>query len=327
MTLPLRAGLAAALSLLAAPVFVSPASAHAVLAVTQASPNQGYRGVVQIGHGCDGRATTAVTVTIPEGVIAAKPMPKPGWQLATVKGAYARAYPSYHGTVAEGVKEITWKAGSLPDDQYDEFVFQARITDAFAPGATVYFPVRQDCDGAVADWREVPAAGQSARDLRSPAPGVRIVAAAGPAPAASTGAVVKAGDLTIASPWIRATPGGAKVAGGYLQVTNTGTEPDRLVSAAIPLAARAEVHQMSMDNGVAKMAPVEAGLVIKPGETVVLKPGGYHLMFMDLKGPVKAGDAIEGSLTFARAGTVPVRFAVGAIGASAPEAGGGHQHH
>jgi copper(I)-binding protein len=75
------------------------------------------------------------------------------------------------------------------------------------------------------------------------------------------------------------------------------------------------------------MAPVEAGLVIKPGETVVLKPGGYHLMFMDLKGPVKAGDTLEGSLTFARAGTVPVRFAVGAIGAAGPDAGGGHHHH
>ncbi|KMO31800.1 DUF1775 domain-containing protein [Methylobacterium aquaticum] len=320
MFLPLRAGLAAALSLAAAPAF-----AHAVLAVTQASPNQTYRGVVQIGHGCDGKATTGITVTIPEGVIAAKPMPKAGWQLSTVKGAYARAYPSYHGTVAEGVKTITWTGGALPDDQYDEFVFQARLTDAVAPGGTVYFPVRQDCDGAVADWSQVPAAGQSARDLKSPAPGVRIVAAAA-APAAPASASVKAGDLTIQAPWIRATPGGAKVAGGYLQVTNTGTEPDRLVAASIPLAARAEVHQMAMDKGVAKMAPVEGGLVIKPGETVVLKPGGYHLMFMDLSGPVKAGDTLDGTLTFARAGTVPVRFAVGAIGASAPEAGG-HQHH
>ncbi|KMO44349.1 copper chaperone [Methylobacterium tarhaniae] len=325
MTFPLRAGLAAALSLVAAP-----ALAHAVLAVTQASPNQTYRGVVQIGHGCDGKATTGLTVTIPEGVIAAKPMPKAGWQLTTVKGAYARPYPSHHGAVSEGVKEIAWRGGSLPDDQYDEFVFQARLTDAVAPGGTVYFPVRQECDGAVVDWREVPAPGQSARDLKSPAPGVRIVAAAAAAPAGAApagSASIKAGDLTVTAPWIRATPGGAKVAGGYLQVTNTGKEPDRLVSASIPLAARGEVHQMAMDKGVAKMAPVEAGLVIKPGETVVLKPGGYHLMFMDLTGPVKAGDTLDGTLTFARAGTVPVRFAVGAIGAAAPEAGGGHQHH
>ncbi len=323
MTFSLRAGLAAALSLAAAP-----ALAHAVLAVTQASPNQTYRGVVQIGHGCDGRATKSVTVTIPEGVIAAKPMPKAGWELATAKGPYARAYPSYHGTVAEGVKTITW-TGALPDDQYDEFVFQARLTDAVAPGGTVYFPVRQDCDGAVADWREIPAAGQSARDLKSPAPGVRIVAAATAAPAAAPAAspaTIKAGDLAITAPWIRATPGGAKVAGGYLEVTNTGKEPDRLLSASIPLAARGEVHQMAMDKGVAKMAPVEGGLVVKPGETVALKPGGYHLMFLDLKGPAKAGETLEGTLTFERAGTVPVRFAVGAIGASAPEAGGHHHH-
>lgn len=328
MTFPLRAGLAAALSLVAAP-----ALAHAVLAVTQANTNQTYRGVVQIGHGCDGRATKSVTVTIPEGVIAAKPMPKAGWALATAKGAYARPYPSYHGTVTEGVKTITW-TGALPDDQYDEFVFQAGLTDAVAPGGTVYFPVRQECDGAVADWREVPAAGQSSRDLTSPAPGVRIVAAAAAAPVAAAAgtapaasATVRAGDLAITAPWIRATPGGAKVAGGYLEVTNTGKEPDRLLSASIPLAARGEVHQMSMDKGVAKMAPVEGGLVIKPGETVALKPGGYHLMFLDLKGPAKAGDTLDGTLTFERAGTVPVRFAVGAIGASAPEAGGGHHHH
>lgn len=327
MTIPFRAGLAAALSLVSAPL-AAPALAHAVLAVTQASPNQTYRGVVQIGHGCEGKATTGITVTIPEGVIAAKPMPKAGWQLATVKGAYARPYASHHGAITEGVKEIAWTGGSLADDLYDEFVFQARLTDAVAPGGTVYFPVRQQCDGAVVDWREVPASGQSARDLKSPAPGVRIVAAANTAPAAAAPAgPVKAGDLTIEQPWIRATPGGAKVAGGYLQVTNTGTEPDRLVAASIPLAGRGEVHQMAMDKGVAKMAPVEAGLVIKPGETVTLKPGGYHLMFLDLKGPVKAGDTLEGSLTFARAGTVPVRFSVGAIGASAPEAAGGHQHH
>ncbi|GJD47394.1 hypothetical protein OPKNFCMD_0100 [Methylobacterium crusticola] len=321
---------AAGLALLAAP-----ALAHAVLERTQASPNQSYRGVVQISHGCAGRPTVRVRVTIPEGVVGAKAMPKPGWQLATVKGPYARAYPFYHGEIREGVREITWSGGSLPDDQFDEFVFQARISDAFAPGATVYFPVRQDCDEGAQDWREIPAAGQSARDLEAPAPGLRIVAAAAQAaPAAAAAAQgaaaqapVRAGDLTIEAPWMRATPGGAKVAGGYVRVTNTGREPDRLVAAAIPLAGRGEVHQMSMDNGVMRMAPVEAGLVIKPGETVALKPGGYHLMFMDLKGPVRAGESVDGTLTFARAGTVAVRFQVGAVGAAAPDAAGEPHNH
>ena len=67
----------------------------------EAAPNAAYRGVIQIMHGCDGRPTTRVSVTIPEGVTGAKPMPKPGWTISTVKSAYARAYPSFHGQVSE----------------------------------------------------------------------------------------------------------------------------------------------------------------------------------------------------------------------------------
>ncbi|MGY2051306.1 DUF1775 domain-containing protein [Methylobacterium sp. JK268] len=297
-----------------------PALAHAVLERRQASPNQPYRAVVQIGHGCNGKPTTRVTVTVPEGVVGAKPMPKPGWTLSTVTGPYARAYPHYHGEIREGVKEITWSGGSLPDDQFDEFTFQARISDAFKPGDTVYFPIRQDCSEGSYAWTQIPAAGQDAHALETPAPGVRIVATPGQAAAAPP---IKAGDLTIEGPWLRATPGGAKVAGGYLRVTNTGSAPDRLVGASIPLAARGEVHEMSTANGVMRMAPVEGGLAIKPGETVELKPGGYHLMFMDLSAPVRAGEPVSGTLTFERAGTVPVSFQVGAIGASGP---GGHEH-
>lgn len=303
----------------------SVALAHAALERKEASPNAAYRGVVQIMHGCDGTPTTRVSITIPEGIVGAKPMPKPGWQVATEKGAYARAYQSFHGTVSEGVKTITWSGGSLPDDQIDEFTFFARVSDAFQPGSTVYFPIEQDCAAGSYKWTETPAAGQSARDLKSPAPGVTIVAAAqaaAPAPAS-----VKAGDLSIERPWLRATPAGAKVAGGYVRVTNTGKEPDRLVGATIPFAGRGVVHSMSMEGGIMKMATVEGGLAIKPGETVELKPGGYHLMFEDLTGAPKAGETVQGSLTFERAGTVPVTFTVAPIGAQAPgAAAGGHQH-
>jgi copper(I)-binding protein len=250
-----------------------------------------------------------VKVTVPEGVIGAKPMPKPGWTLETTKGLYAKAYPYFHGNLSEGVKEITWSGGSLPDDQFDEFVFVARITDAFRPGQTVYFPIQQDCAKGGYNWAQIPAAGQDAHALKEPAPGVRLVAAAGTSP------VVTAGALTIQAPWMRATPGGAKVAGGYVRVTNTGKEPDRLVDASIPLATRGEVHSMSVENGVARMAPVEGGLEIKPGETVELKPGGYHLMFMDMKSGLKEGDMVKGTLDFAKAGRVEVTFQVAGIGA------------
>jgi copper(I)-binding protein len=305
----------------------SAAFSHATLERNQASPNASYRGVVQIHHGCKGQPTTRVSVAIPEGVIGAKPMPKPGWQVATERGPYARAYPYFHGDVSEGVKRITWSGGSLADDQVDEFTFLARITDAFAPGSIVYFPVEQDCASGNHRWTEIPAAGSA--NPRSPAPGVTIVA--GPASSPSA----KAADIRVETPWMRATPGGAKVAGGYVRIVNSGAQADRLTGGAVPFAGSVSIHSMSMDGGVMRMVTVEGGLVVKPGETVELKPGGYHLMFEDLKGATpKAGETVEGTLTFERAGTVPVTFTVAPIGASGPDAkpaakpsAGEHQHH
>lgn len=310
----LYAGLALTLSATAA-------LAHVTLERREASPDATYRAVVQVNHGCSGQPTTRVSVTVPEGVIGARPMPKPGWELTTRKGAYARAYPYIHGDVAEGVKTITWSGGSLPDDQVDEFTFMARITDAFAPGSTVYFPVRQDCAGASHDWSEIPSAGQPVRSLKAPAPGVVVVAAtSGPATTGATAPTVKAGGLSIETPWMRATPAGAKVAGGYVRITNTGSVPDRLTGAAIDLAGSAAIHSMTMDGGVMRMAPVDGGLAIAPGQTVELKPGGYHLMFEDLKGAPRVGEPVNGTLTFAQAGTVAVTFAVAPIGAKGPDA-------
>ena len=85
--------------------------------------------------------------------------------------------------------------------------------------------------------------------------------------------------ITLEQPWSRATPAGAKVGGGYLRITNTGPEPDRLVGGTFPLAAKVEVHEMSLEDNVMRMKQVEGGLEIEPGATVELKPGGYHLMF------------------------------------------------
>jgi uncharacterized protein YcnI len=318
MFTPFRCGAlgAAALTLLSA----HGALAHATLGVTQASPNASYRGIVQITHGCEGSPTTRVRVTIPEGIIGARPMPKPGWSLSMTKGPYAKSYPYLHGSLGEGVKEIIWSGGSLPDDQFDEFVFVARITDAFRPGQTVYFPVDQECETGAHHWAEIPAAGQDAHALKDPAPGVKLVAAA-PAQAPA----IKAGSLEIQGPWLRATPGGAKVAGGYLRIMNTGKEPDRLLAAVIPQAGRGEVHAMTQEGGVAKMAPVEGGLTIPPGGTVELKPGGYHLMFMDLASGLKEGETVRATLVFEKAGRVEVAFPVGGIGASGPGAAE-HQH-
>jgi copper(I)-binding protein len=135
-------------------------------------------------------------------------------------------------------------------------------------------------------------------------------------------ATFKLGDLTVASPWTRATPGGSKIAGGYLKITNNGTTADRFVGAKSDVSARVEIHEMSMSDSVMKMRPLANGLEIKPGETVELKSGGYHLMFVDLKQPLKPGDTFKATLQFEKAGPLEVNFnvnALGSTGGSAPQ--------
>jgi periplasmic copper chaperone A len=129
---------------------------------------------------------------------------------------------------------------------------------------------------------------------------------------------VKAGDLVITQAWSRATPGGAKVAGGYLTIENKGTAPDKLIGVSAEIARKVEVHEMATDNGVMKMRPLEKGLAIDPGKTVKLAPGGYHLMMQELRGPLKQGDKVPVTLEFEKAGKVAVSLDVQAIGAQAP---------
>ena len=126
----------------------------------------------------------------------------------------------------------------------------------------------------------------------------------------------KAGTLDVADPWSRATPKGASVAAGYMKISNSGTAPDRLISGSSNVASKFEVHEMTMENGVAKMRPVNGGLEIKPGQTVELKPGSFHIMFGGLKKPLANGDHIKATLMFERAGTLNVEFDVHEMGAS-----------
>lgn len=129
---------------------------------------------------------------------------------------------------------------------------------------------------------------------------------------------VEAGDLVITRAWTRQAPPGARVGGGYLSVTNRGDRPDRLVGGAAAFAGRVEIHEMSVTDGVMRMAPVEGGLEIAPGETVELKPGGFHVMFMDVKESPRAGDTVPVTLSFQRAGDVTVSMPVAPIGATSP---------
>jgi copper(I)-binding protein len=132
------------------------------------------------------------------------------------------------------------------------------------------------------------------------------------------------GSLKIGHPWARATPRGATVAGGYVKITNNGPAPDRLIGGSATFAGRFEIHEMSEQGGVMKMRHLPKGIEIKPGETVELKPGSFHLMFMDLRQPLVKDQKPrpKGTLVFEKAGTIEIEYAVEAVGGSP----GGHHH-
>lgn len=136
----------------------------------------------------------------------------------------------------------------------------------------------------------------------------------------------KVGQLVIEAPWARATPGGAQVGGAYLKITNTGAETDRLIGGSLPIAAAVEVHEMSMTDGVMRMRKLDKGLEIKPGQTVELKPGGYHLMFTGLREGLKQGQPVKGTLQFEKAGSVEVEYRVAPIGAQSGDPAKKQQH-
>jgi len=165
--------LSAALALIAVP-----ALAHVSLETQSAPVGSTYKAVLRVPHGCKGAATIKVRVQIPEGVIAVKPMPKPGWTLETVKGKFEKSYDYYGTPTAEGVKEVAWTGGKLLDEHYDEFVLRGYLTKDLKADTTLYVPVVQECEGGgVERWIEIPAAGKSADDYKYPAPGVKLTPA------------------------------------------------------------------------------------------------------------------------------------------------------
>jgi len=131
------------------------------------------------------------------------------------------------------------------------------------------------------------------------------------------------GSIHITQPWARATPKGAKSGAGYMTITNKGTTADRVNCVSSDASAQCQIHSMTMEGGVMKMRPVEGGLEIKPGETVTLAPGGFHVMLVTLKHPLETGQTVKATLKFEKAGTVDVEYSVVAIGAPAPGAAAG----
>jgi hypothetical protein len=143
-----------------------------------------------------------------------------------------------------------------------------------------------------------------------------------------------AGGIKVSKVWTREVPAGARVAAGFMTITNSGKEPDTLIGGSFPLAGKFEVHEMKMDGGIMQMRQLTPGLVLKPGETVVLKPGSFHLMFIDLKQGPKRGTPVKGTLIFDKAGKIEVEYTVEGMGAreradgspGTKPKGGGHGH-
>ncbi len=315
----LRAAIAA---LMFTPSF---AFAHATLEQAEAS-NGGYKAILRVPHGCEGKATKTVRIDLPEGFIGAKPMPKAGWELALEKGDYAKTYQNHGSDVKSGLKAVVWSGGSLPDDQYDEFVVRGTLS-GFEPGDKVYFKLTQLCDGGEVAWVEIPADGQAPDDLKRPAPALTIAASAGHGDAHNHGAAmqsaeVKFGDLTIKGFSTRAMLPNQPVAGGFLSITNAGSSDDRMIKASSPRAGRMELHEMTMEGEVMKMREVEGGVILPAGATVALKPGGLHLMFFDIAERFEKHQTVPVTLTFEKAGEITIDLPV--MDAKAIE--GGHKH-
>lgn len=126
--------------------------------------------------------------------------------------------------------------------------------------------------------------------------------------------------LQVTSAWASPTPGGVSVSGGYFTIENHAAEADRLIAATSPRANRVEIHEMSMDGAVMRMRQLD-GIDIPPGATVVLAPGGLHLMLMDQPTPLATGEEIPLELTFEHAGALTV---TAQVQSGAPTHEGGH---
>ena len=300
------------------------AFAHATLQAPQAPADSYYLAVLQVPHGCDGKATNELQIKLPEGFIAAKPQPKAGWEIEIIKGKYQKSYELHGKTVSEGPLEIRWKNGNLAD--YDTFTISGKFAGIPA-GTVVPFVSTQLCGtDAKVVWNEVADAGQDPHDLKNPAPTVTLTAAEeGHEHHAMDGKAadfvpVKVADLVLSSAFIKAMTPGQPVGGAFVTITNSGKTDDRLVSVKPAAGAdRVDLHEMSVNGDVMSMRKLPEGLPLPSGKSVEMKPGGLHMMFMGVKKPYAAGEKVKVTFVFEKAGSVEVEIPVLDIK-------GGHQH-
>lgn len=163
-------------ALLAAACLASPpAFSHVTLETSQAPVAHSYKAVLRVPHGCQGAATTAVRVQIPEGFIGVKPQPKAGWAIELKQGDYENPHTLYGREISSGVTEIAWRGGPLPDAYYDEFIFTGYLSGDLAPDTTLYLPTVQECETGVMRWIDKPSNQGSGAHSDTPAPALRLL--------------------------------------------------------------------------------------------------------------------------------------------------------
>ena len=156
-----------ACALLAVIASAAATSAHVTLTQRTAPADSYYRAVFTIPHGCEGAATTKVSIWLPESVLQAKPQVKPGWKTEIVRVTLEKEVTGPHGEkITQRVAKIVFSGGRIPDDHIDEFVLQLRLPKE---AGVLYFPVEQECGEKRLRWREIPASNQTTRDLANPA--------------------------------------------------------------------------------------------------------------------------------------------------------------
>lgn len=162
-------------AMLIASALVAPALAHVTVQPADVAADSYAQLIFTVPHGCNGSATKALRIKLPDGILSAKPQMKPGWQVEIKTRKLDAAVAGPHGkTVSEVADEVDWRGGPLPDNLYDTFGLVVRLPDKV--GQVLYFPAVQECEQGVERWIEIPSTVQSVDKLRAPAPAVRLKA-------------------------------------------------------------------------------------------------------------------------------------------------------
>ncbi|HVP83411.1 MAG TPA: DUF1775 domain-containing protein [Rhizomicrobium sp.] len=295
----------------------TPAAAHVTLAVPTAKAGSHFVATFRIGHGCDGSPTTALKIELPDSIVLARPQPKPGWRIAMDRVRLASAQKGDMGeAITERISAITWKGGSLPADEFDEFSMMFKVP---AQAGKITFPATQTCAKGAERW--------AGADKMHPAPTLTVAAndddsmggmdmhdhdmhdmagmdMSAPSSAAKPG---KVAPVKITDAWIRALPSGLP-AGGYFTLRNEGDKTLELTSASSPSCGMLMLHKSENTGGMSHMSDVTS-LKIAPKATLTFAPGGYHLMCMKPKA-LKPGDTASVTLKFTDGSQADANFAV-----------------